>query len=149
MRENSRSFSRLTWKTCSLNLSQTIIISISTSWIWPQGDIIKKNISTIISKTMFQNKETTAWISNYTPTNFTGCNYFSMTLNSLMTAHISPYCGWSLQRRHNGRLKSPASPLFTQPFIEAQIKENIKAPRHWPLWGEFTVDRWIPRKNGQ
>ena len=36
------------------------------------------------------------------------------------------------------RLKSPASRLFTQPFIQAQIKANIKAPRHWPLWGEFT-----------
>ena len=36
------------------------------------------------------------------------------------------------------RLKSPASRLFTQPFIQTQIKENIKAPRHWPLWGEFT-----------
>ena len=22
--------------------------------------------------------------------------------------------------------------------IQAQIKENIKAPRHWPLCGEFT-----------
>ena len=31
------------------------------------------------------------------------------------------------------RLKSPASRLFTQPFIQAQIKENIKAPRHLPL----------------
>ena len=30
-----------------------------------------------------------------------------------------------------------------------QIKENIKAPRHWPLCGEFTGDRWIPRTNGQ
>ena len=36
-----------------------------------------------------------------------------------------------------------ASRLFTQPFIQAQINENIKAPRHWPLWGEFTGDRWI------
>ena len=27
--------------------------------------------------------------------------------------------------------------LFTQPFFQAQITENIKAPRHWPLWGEF------------
>ena len=35
--------------------------------------------------------------------------------------------------------KSPASRLFTQMFIQAQIKENIKAPRHWPLWGEFIV----------
>ena len=22
--------------------------------------------------------------------------------------------------------------------IQAQLKRNIKAPRHWPLWGEFT-----------
>ena len=29
------------------------------------------------------------------------------------------------------RLKSPASRLFVQPFVQAQIKENIKAPRHW------------------
>ena len=36
------------------------------------------------------------------------------------------------------RLKSPASRLFTQPFIQTQIKENIKAPRHWPLCGELT-----------
>ena len=41
------------------------------------------------------------------------------------------------------RLKSPASRLFTEPFIQAQIEENIKAPRHWlcagnsPVTGEF------------
>ena len=34
-------------------------------------------------------------------------------------------------------------------FIQAQIKENIKAPRRWPLWGEFTGDWWIPRTKGQ
>ena len=34
-------------------------------------------------------------------------------------------------------------------FIQAQIKEDIKAPRHWPLCGEFTGDRLIPRTNGQ
>ena len=39
--------------------------------------------------------------------------------------------------------------IVTQPFIQTQIKENIKAPRHWPLCGEFTGDRWIPRTNGQ
>ena len=33
-------------------------------------------------------------------------------------------------------------------FIQVQIKENIKAPRHWPLCGEFTRDRLIPRTNG-
>ena len=27
---------------------------------------------------------------------------------------------------------------------QAQIKENIKAPRQWLLWGKFTGYRWIP-----
>ena len=27
---------------------------------------------------------------------------------------------------------------------KTQIKENLKALRHWPLWGEFTGDRWFP-----
>ena len=30
--------------------------------------------------------------------------------------------------------------MFTQLFIQAQIKKNTKAPRHWPLCGEFTGD---------
>ena len=47
------------------------------------------------------------------------------------------------------RLKSPALRLFIRLFIQAQINENIKAPRLWPLWGEFTVDQWISRAKGQ
>ena len=47
------------------------------------------------------------------------------------------------------RPKSPASRLFTQSFIQAQINEHIKVPRHWPLCEEFIGDRWIPRTNGQ
>ena len=46
-------------------------------------------------------------------------------------------------------LKSPVSRLFTQPFIQAQIKENTKAPRHWPLCGEFIGNRWMSHTNGQ
>ena len=38
---------------------------------------------------------------------------------------------------------------FSQPFVQAHIKENIKASRHWPLWGDFTGDRWIPLTKGQ
>ena len=47
------------------------------------------------------------------------------------------------------RLKSPGSRWFTQSFVQAQIKENTKAPRYWPLRGEITGDRWIPRTKGQ
>ena len=28
-------------------------------------------------------------------------------------------------------------------------QRKIKAPRHWPLCGEFTGDRWIPHTKGQ
>ena len=44
--------------------------------------------------------------------------------------------------------QTPASALLNQPFIQAQIKENIKALRNWPLCGEFTGDRRIPLTNG-
>ena len=35
------------------------------------------------------------------------------------------------------RLKSPAYRLFPQPCVQAEIKENTKAPHYWPLTGEF------------
>ena len=38
------------------------------------------------------------------------------------------------------------SQLYSQPFVEAQIKEDIKAPRHWPFIGEFTGDGPVMRK---
>ena len=52
-----------------------------------------------------------------------------------------------LQWRHNER--DCVLNLFTQPFVQPQVKENIKAPRHWQLWGIFTGDRWNPRTKGQ
>ena len=54
----------------------------------------------------------------------------------------------TLQWRHNER----NGVWNHQPhdyLLNAQIKENIKAPRHWSLWGEFTGDRWTPRTKGQ
>ena len=42
-------------------------------------------------------------------------------------------------RKLSWRLKSPASRLFAQSFIQAQIKENIKSPRHWPVCGNSPV----------
>ena len=39
------------------------------------------------------------------------------------------------------RLKSPGFSLLVQQFDPANIKENMKAPRYWHLWGESTSDR--------
>ena len=58
--------------------------------------------------------------------------------------HITVTSSWT-----RWRLKSPASRLFTQVFIQAQIKESTNAPHHLPLCREFTGDRWIPRTKGQ
>ena len=65
-------------------------------------------------------------------------------------------CWWwyrtPLLWRHNGRdgvsSHQPRDCLLNRLF-RRKIKENIKAPRHWPLCGEFTGDRWIPCTNGQ
>ena len=58
----------------------------------------------------------------------------------------------TLQGRHNERddvsNRQPRDCLLNRLF-KAQIKENTKAPRHWPLCWEFTGHRWIPRTNGQ
>ena len=34
--------------------------------------------------------------------------------------------------------------IAAQPFVQVQIKEYIKAKRHWTLWRESTVDQQIP-----
>ena len=69
---------------------------------------------------------------------------------TLPDSRLLIFCGH--QSRHNRhphitmrsqwarlRIKSPASRLFTHAFIPVQIKENIKAPSHWPLRG---IHRW-------
>ena len=48
-----------------------------------------------------------------------------------------------------GAMASQITSLTIVYSIQGKINENIKAPRHWPLCGEFTGDRWIRRTNGQ
>ena len=53
----------------------------------------------------------------------------TITENWLIIRFITVTSKWA--RWH---LKSPASPLFNQPFIQAQIKENIKVSHHKGQW---------------
>ena len=57
----------------------------------------------------------------------------------------------TLQWRHNRRwrLKSPASRLFTQPFIQGEDQRKHQNFASLAFFGEFTGDRWIPRTKGQ
>ena len=57
-----------------------------------------------------------------------------------------------LQRCHNecdGFSNHQPHYCLLNRLCKAQIKENIKAPRHWPWCGEFTGNRWIPHTKGQ
>ena len=75
--------------------------------------------------------------------------HICVTRPQWVNPHILHQCNttiWAVEKQYftltsqwaRWRLKSPASGLFTQLFIQMQIKENIKAPHHWPLRGEFT-----------
>ena len=68
------------------------------------------------------------------------CTYiFNRTIH-----HVIYVMCCTLLWRHNGcdGVSNQKPTILTQPFIQAQIKENIKAPRHWPLWGGG-IHRWL------
>ena len=90
---------------------------------------------------------------------FKNIHLYELTSSNIITIimyKLTDVWRWSARRsRHycDDMMAAMASQITSltiipQPFIQAQIKENIKAPCHWPLCGEFTVDRWIPRTNG-
>ena len=81
-----------------------------------------------------------------------------MSLKQLMYS-----CQWSTSVWHRVTLISHYSDVIMSampfqitslaivysPFIQEHIKKPIKTPRHWPLWGKFTGDRWIRWTKGQ
>ena len=58
------------------------------------------------------------------------CHVYKLRFLCVTITMTSQWAWW--------RLRSPASRLLTQLFIQKQIKKNVKALRHWPLCGEFT-----------
>ena len=60
-----------------------------------------------------------------------------------MAAHISKEMGLISWHCNDVIMSAMASQISGASIVcsivfQAQIKENIKAPRHWPLWGETT-----------
>ena len=94
--------------------------------------------------------ELVLWTLNTTQGKTNFCTYMYFTWYNIPTVRIYTIVIVSVLHYSDGimgamGLKSPASRLFTQPCIQAQIKENIKAPRNWlcagnsPVAGEFPV----------
>ena len=91
------------------------------------------------------------WCQCFAALSHTACGPVAHEHDKCMFELISRIIVSSLLWRHNGRgnVSNHQPPrLLTQTF-RAQITENIKVTRHWPLCGEFTGDRWIPRTKGQ
>ena len=55
---------------------------------------------------------------------------------SYVLIRMTYYIMCPLECRHNER----DGVSIAQPFVHAQIKENMKAPCHWSLWWESTGD---------
>ena len=58
----------------------------------------------------------------------------------------------ALQWRHNERdgvSNHQPHDYILNPVLKAKIKENVKDPWYWLLWGKFTGDQWLPRIKGQ
>ena len=64
--------------------------------------------------------------------------------------NIDSNFNFTLEWRHSGAMASQITGVTNvYSFVQEKIKENTKAPRHWPLWGEFTGERRIPLTKGQ
>ena len=76
----------------------------------------------------------------------------SLMYSQLYRHSYDPILAQPLQWRHNERNgisnHQPHDCLLNRLF-KAQIKENIKAPHHWPLRGELTGCRWFSHTKGQ
>ena len=116
---------KLVYHSWELRLLPRIVVPITNIWIlfWNQ----EMNLSSLKNKRQFVTLV-------LTESNLSTSSLVSVDLLFIYSLQ------WRLVQWARWRLKSPAS-VFTQPFIQAQMKENIKALRHWPLWGEFTGDK--------
>ena len=82
------------------------------------------------------------------------CNWYAVrSFKITKMSQNDHFPGWALlQWRHNERdavSNHRRLGCLLQQFVQAHTNKNIKAPRHWPLSGEFPGDRWIPLSKGQ
>ena len=85
------------------------------------------NISKLLQQLTTRRKKPQSTLSNIDDENKYKCQKFILGLMETVLIYYSDvtFTSW--------RLKSPAPSPSVQLFVQAHIKENIKAPRHWPV----------------
>ena len=76
-------------------------------------------------------------------------SHASLHITYALALRFLPYCGSELHYNYV-KMSTMASQITNLTIVYTSVysgadQKNIKAPRRWPLWGEFTGDRWIPQ----
>ena len=121
--------------------ASTGVVTWSALRCGASGESGKKVAAAPLSKTAAAAAAAKTWFAKY-PLDYMLHNWFPWKQSGRRSSMWPPY---SLRRN----LSAAACRPCDRSFIRAQIQENIKAPRHWPLCREFTEDGWNLRTNGQ
>ena len=91
------------------------------------------------------------FIYAYLQTDFHHCAIYSVTVNIAPGTYSMKIYTITLTDVTMSIVASKitGNPSVSSTIFQAHIKEHIKAPRQWPLWGESTSDRWIPLTKDQ
>ena len=127
------------------NKDNSPIIYRSIKWLlWWNIEIIKSkyadvytNLYCIIPKSLMLGIEIFSYFS------YSDCSW--EMFNGMLSTELCSFWVCSLQWRHNERNgvsnHRRLYGLLNRLFRRSLKHQNIKVPRHWPLWGEFTGHR--------
>ena len=130
----------------------SISFAVRTATIKPEVHIAGTSFATL-GYTLFENvtpvlRIMERWFLSVTGSNVNGLQAFACRWTIRSQVWKSQLTNMTLH--YNDIIMSAvASQITSISIVCSTVKENIKAPRHWPLCGEFTDDRWIPRTKDQ
>ena len=84
-----------------------------------------------------------AWINDWVNNRKAGDlrhNRAHYDVSVMVVKYVPEWWQWRHNERDGVSNHQPRDCLLNRLF-KAQIQKNIKAPRHWPLWGEFPAQK--------
>ena len=124
--------------TCKANYDSII----NRSWIWPLSCVLRLCKSCVILLCRVREVIMTVYFSYWL---FRVCECFlsSVPEHRFLQWHYNNYIMNAMSSQTTG------ISIVYSVVISGADQWKHQAPRHWPLCGEFTGDRWIPRTKGQ